>query len=53
MNISSEQAEVVELCSMCKFRDTCQDYLMSKRANSRGFSVLIVNCPKFEPEDKE
>ncbi|MGB9748985.1 MAG: hypothetical protein ACP5OZ_05100 [Candidatus Woesearchaeota archaeon] len=53
MNITSEQTEkeFSELCALCKFREECNDYAMSKNSNIKGFTVLIIDCPKFEKED--
>ncbi|MEM2121076.1 MAG: hypothetical protein QXU20_00230 [Candidatus Woesearchaeota archaeon] len=53
MNITSEQTEeeFSELCSLCKFRDQCNDYIMSKNSNMKGFSVFIIECPNYKREE--
>ncbi len=55
MIITSEQAkgkseEVLSICSMCKKRSHCKDYLASVNMSKHGFSVTITECPNFEKE---
>ncbi|GEM_PF-4554449 len=56
MILTSERAnqkkeKVLSICSMCKKRAHCEDYLASVSMSKHGFSVTITECPKFEKDD--
>ncbi len=47
---SKRVEKVISLCSTCKLRHSCEDYLKSKLLSKRGFSIEILECPNYEPE---